>query len=330
MKRLYFGNETTYYLRKFRKIKMFSTQKEMEPDDYELYPVGFAVTSYNDKMFQLIINEDIDVSNLKDNLGRPLSEIYVTILKTNSNSTFTKVMDGFDMVNIEGNTKTTSAQFRKVSNIRKMHTLGADPKGPFVSHDPLDVNGNGVDINDGEYYGDIVEYSKYEVKETILAEVMHRFNTNDREVGAEITYTDDAELDATKKAKSIEGYRLEGYMYKPHHKIQIREYSNYVEQGDEKTAGIPEYSELIGTNVFLWRDLLDIGFNDGVGTTIEYPFLNGCHYLYTNICFPVRRQDPFGSFDLYYGGNKKNFSPADIGGDAISDNFKFNSSDNAC
>lgn len=330
MKRLYFGNETTYYLRKFRKIKMFSTQGEMEPDDYELYPVGFAVTSYNDKLFQLIINEDIDVSDLKDNLGRPLSEIYVTILKTNSNSTFTKVMDGFDMINIEGNTKTTSAQFRKISNIRKMHTLGADPNAPFVSHDPLDINGNGIDINDSEYYGDIVEYSKYEVKETILADVMHRFNTNDREVGSQITYNDDAELDTAKQAKTIEGYRLEGYMYKPHHKIQIRQYSNYVEQGNEKTVGIPEYSELIGTNIFLWRDLLDVGVNDGVGSTVEYPFLNGCHYLYTNICFPVRRQDPFGSFDLYYSGNKKNFSPADIGGDAISDNFNFKSSDNAC
>lgn len=330
MKRLYFGNETKYYLRKFRKIKMFSTQKEMEPDDYELYPVGFAVTSYNDKLFQLIINEDIDISNLKDNLGRPLSEIYVTILKTDSSSTFTKVMDGFDMINIEGNTKTNSAQFRKISNIRKMHTLANDPKAPFVSHDPLDMNGNGVDINDGEYYGDIVEYSKYEVQETILAEVMHRFNTVDREVGSDITYTDDAESDPTKKSKTIEGARLEGYIYKPHHKIQIRQYSNYVEQGDEKTVGMPEYKETIGTTVFLWRDFLDLGVSNGIDSVLDYPFLNGCHYLHTNICFPVRRQDPFGSFDLYYNGNSDNFSPADIGGDAISDNFNYKSADNAC
>ena len=329
LKRLYFGHETTYYLRKFRKIKMFSTQKAMENDDYELYPVGFAVTSYNDKLFQLVINEDIDIENLKDNLGRPLSEIYVTILKTDSSSTFTKVMDGIDMINVEGNTKTNSAPFRKVGNIRKMHTLGSDPKAPFVSHDPLDTNGNGVDINDNEYYGDIVEYSQYETKETILAEVMHRFNTNDREVGSDISFSDEADI-PTNQSKTIEGYRLEGYIYKPHHKIQIRQFSNYVEQGDEKTLGIPEYREIIGTNVFLWRDLLDIGFNDGVETPIEHPFLNGTHYLYTNICFPVRRQDPFGRFDLYYDGNTKNFSPADIGGDAISDNFNVNSSDYGC
>ena len=330
LKRLYFGHEVKYYIRKFRKIKMFSTQKEIEPDDYELYPVGFAVTSYNDKLFQLILNEDIDISNLKDNLGRPLTEIYVTILKTDSSSTFTKVMDGFDMVNIEGNTKTNSAPFRKVSNIRKMHTLGSDPKAPFPSHDPLDMNGNGVDINDSEYYGDIVEYSLYEVKETVLSEVTHRFNTIDRELGSDITFTDSAELDVTKQKKVIEGSRLEGYIYKPHHKIQIRQYSNYVEQGDDKTLGIPEYREQIGNNIFLWRDILDIGFNDGIGAPIDFPFLNGCHYLYSNICFPVRRQDPFGSFELYYNGNTVNSSPADISGDAISDNFTVNFSDNAC
>ena len=338
LKRLYHGHEVTYYLRKFRKVKMFSTQKPMESDDYELYPVGFAVTTYNDKLYQLTINEDIDLSNLKDNLGRPISEIYVTILKTDSNSTFTRVLDGFDMVNIEGNTKTNSAQFRKISNIRKIHTLNADPKAPFTSHEPLDLNGNGIDIFDNEYYGDIVEYSKYEVQETVLADVMHRFNTIDRESGSDITFTDAAEPDTTKQTKIIESHRLEGYIYKPHHKIQIREFSNYVEQGyyginngtELNTINIPEYSEKIGTTVYLWRDLFDIGMNDSTKPPINFPFLNGCHYLYRNICFPVRRQDPFGNFDLFYDGNPVNFSPSDIGGDSITDNFNVNSSDNAC
>ena len=330
LKRLYRGHEVTYYLRKFRKVKMFNTQKPMESDDYELYPVGFAVTSYNDKLYQLTINEDIDLSNLKDNLGRPISEIYITILKTDSNSTFTRVLDGFDMVNIEGNTKTNSAQFRKISNIRKIHTLISDPKAPFISHDPLDLNGNGIDIFDNEYYGDIVEYSKYEVQETVLAEVMHRFNTIDRESGSDITFTDNAEPDATKQTKTIEATRLEGYIYKPHHKIQIREFSNYIEQGDSKTSNIPDYREQFGTTVYMWRDLFDIGLNDGTNPPINFPFLNGCHYLYSNICFPVKRQDPFGKFDLYYNGNPANFSPSDIGGDSITDNFNVNSSDNAC
>lgn len=338
LKRLHYGHEVTYYLRKFRKVKMFNTQKPMESDDYELYPVGFAVTSYNDKLYQLTINEDIDLSNLKDNLGRPISEIYVTILKTDSNSTFTRVLDGFDMINIEGNTKTNAAQFRKISNIRKIHTLNADPKAPFISHDPLDLNGNGVDIFDNEYYGDIVEYSKYEVKETVLAEVMHRFNTIDRESGTDITFTDTAEPDTTKQEKTIEAARLEGYIYKPHHKIQIRQFSDYVEQGyngtndgmELNTSNIPEYSEQIGTTVYLWRDLLDIGFSDGNQTPIDFPFLNGCHYLYSNICFPVKRQDPFGKFDLFYNGNQDNNSPSDIGGDSITDRFNLNSSDNAC
>ena len=46
--------------------------------------------------------------------------------------------------------------------------------------------------------------------------------------------------------------------------------------------------------------------------------------------FPVKRQDPFGVFDLYYGGNNLKSSPADINGDKMVDIFGFNFSDDAC
>jgi len=326
MKRLYYGHETSYYLRKFKKVNTYPSKKMIENDDYELFPLGFSKTLYNDNLFQVIFNEDIDISDLKDNLGRPVTELYITVLKTNSTGVFTNVVDGFDLINIEGNVKVNGVS-SNLCNIRKMHTLDVNNVNkPFVSHTPFDTN---VNIDDTTFYGDLVEFSPYEYKETILSEVMHRFNTIDRENNVKIDIVDSAELDLNKKNKTIEGNRCEGYIYKPHHRIVLREYSNYVEQGDDSIVNMPDYKFTIAPNMYLWRDLTPFG-SSSTEKSLDYPFVNGCHYIYNNIMFPVKRQDPFGVFDLYYGGNNLKSSPADINGDKMVDIFGFNFSDDAC
>lgn len=326
MKRLYYGHETRYYLRKFKKVNTYPSKKMIENDDYELFPLGFSKTLYYDSLFQVIFNEDIDISGLKDNLGRPVTEMYITILKTNSNGVFTNVVDGFDLINIEGNVKVNGVS-SNLCNIRKMHTLDVNNiNKPFVSHTPFDTN---VNIDDTTFYGDLVEFSPYEYKETILSEVMHRFNTIDRENNVKIDIDDNAERDENKKKKTIEGNRCEGYIYKPHHRIVLREYSNYVEQGDDNILNMPDYKFTIAPNMYLWRDLTPFG-SSSTEKSLDYPFVNGCHYIYNNIMFPVKRQDPFGVFDLYYGGNNLKSSPADINGDKMVDIFGFNFSDDAC
>ena len=312
MKRLYYGKEVTYYLRKFKKIKAFDTQLELTNDSYECYPIAFSQNIYGDQNYQITFNDDIDVSDLIDNLGRPLSELYLTMIKTKSENIFTKVVSGFDLENYPGNVITTTIDGRNVSNIRKMHT-SALPIAPFQSHTFVEAD---VQINNQDYYGDICEYSKYEVKETVLIDIMHRFNTVDREVT-----TTKPILNGT-----IDGPRNEGYIYYPHQKIKIREYSNYVEQGDDSVTGIPEYAENLGDGRYLWRDLLLIGLNDGQEETLDYPFLNGCHYMYQNLCIYTRRQDPFGIFGLQYN----NSFPADKNGYTIQTNFKTNNADDVC
>lgn len=312
MKRLYYGNEVKYYFRKFKKIKGYDTQSQLTQDDYESYPLSFSKNIYSDQNYQVVFNDDIDVSDLKDNLGRPLSELYLTIIKTKSKNLFTKVISGVDLENYLGNVSTSTNDDLNVSNIRKMHTSSV-PLAPFQSHTPIESN---VLISNNDYYGDICEYSKYEAKETILLSVMHRFNTIDRETTIVKPLND----------MVINGPRLEGYMYQPHYQIKIRQFSNYVEQGDSTVIGIPEYAEYLGDDKYLWRDLLDIGYNDGQEETLDYPFLNNAHYLYKNICFVNKRQDPFGNYGLLY---TKTY-PMDISGDGTSDKFTIKNSGDVC
>ena len=121
------------------------------------------------------------------------------------------------------------------------------------------------------------------------------------------------------------GPRQEGYMYKAHNLIKIREFSAYVEIGDAYTEGIPSYAVNLNDGRYIWRDMLDIGFNQVDVAPLDYPFLNGCHYMYDNYCFTMRRQDPFNNWNLYY----TNY-PADPIGVRATDKFDFNSAEDVC
>ena len=320
MKRLFGGTPSEYYFRKFKKVKT-RNMPVIETADYETYPLAFSENIFTDSISQFVFNEDIDVSDLTDNLGRPISELYLTIIKTDSNGLFGSVSSGIETPFLPIlRTSDTNTWLQQIPTINRIHNGGATP---FISSIPLET-GLTISGSANVFYGDLVEYNKSEVKETKLAHVSHRFNTNSRETTTPINYV--SGLGSNPPTTPINlGPRQEGYFYQAHHLIKIREYSSYVEQGDNFTEGIPPYAVSLGDGRYLWRDILDIGFNESSEETLDYPFLNGCHYMYNNYCFHVRRQDPFNNWDLFW----TNF-PADPLGERITDKFTTNSTDDVC
>jgi len=317
-KRLVSGNESEYYFRIFKKIKTRNTPI-IGSDDYETYKLAFSQNIYNDDITQFVFNEDIDVTDLVDNLGRPLSELYLTKIKTSSNGLFTNISSGIETPYLSNLlTNNTNTYLSDVPVINRIHNGGSLP---FQSHTPLEVN---VSINDDTYYGDLVEYNKYEVQEVILTQVSHRFNTINRETNVNFSYYDRVGDNPTTKNIDL-GPRQEGYFYNPHSLIKIREFSSYIEQGDSKTEGIPSYAVDLLDGRYLWRDLLDIGYNQSDVKPLDYPFMNGCHYMYQNECFLVRRQDPFDNWGLYYYK-----FPSDPLGDRMTDKYMINREDDVC
>jgi hypothetical protein len=277
MSRIYGGQESKYYYRVFSKIKTKSTFI-MENDDYEVYPLAFSKNIYNDIIHQFNMNEDVDISGLVDNLGRPLSEVYFTFIKSDSEGEFSDVKSGLLMPKIDGvEIDLTIPDIRRISNATNSHS--------FLE--------SGISINDNDFIGDVVEYNKFELKENVLADVWHRFNTNNRDNGGSVRDT------VTNVSLSL-GNRYEGYMYKAHHLVKIREFSNYIEQGDSSVVDIPDYAEDLGDGRIIWRDLLDIGYNDVNINVLDYPFVNGVHYIHDLFNFQLKRQDPFSEYGLYY------------------------------
>ena len=327
IKRLVNGVESEYYFRKFRKIKT-KLSPVIETDDYETYKAGFSENFFNDSLVQFVFNEEIDVSDLTDNLGRPLSELYFTAVKTDSNGLFSNISSGIETPFMEKlNTSGTNAFLRDIPAINKIHNGGASP---FQTHIPLEnnitINNNNLINGNNDFYGDLVEYNNNEIRETILAVISHRFNTVSRETNSPLSYVLAKPANYSLTQPTLEtinlGPRQEGYMYQPHHLIKIREFSNYIEEGDKYTEGLPDYAINLGDERYLWRDLLDIGFNEGDEKALDYPFLNGSHYMYQNYCFSVRRQDSFGYWGLYYGD-----FPSDQNGDRITDKYVIKTSD---
>ena len=98
------GEELKYYVRIFSKIPNWKFA-DKEPTEYEMYKensdlisryqsyendfeshvsrLAFSKNIYGDDISEIVFSDNIDLSNLKDNLGRPLSEIYLTIIKNN-------------------------------------------------------------------------------------------------------------------------------------------------------------------------------------------------------------------------------------------------------
>ena len=64
---------------------------------------------------------------------------------------------------------------------------------------------------------------------------------------------------------------------------------------------IPSYARILkdGTCRFIWRNILNNGFNLSDDTVEEYPFTNGAFYVNRRIDLYLRRQDPHDYVNFY-------------------------------
>jgi hypothetical protein len=114
-----------------------------------------------------------------------------------------------------------------------------------------------------------------EIKERTIAEVIHLFGN-------------DSDTTTTER-----------YYYKPFKKIKLRVYSETIETAgpNEVMVDIPDNYVTYADGSIAWRDLLTIGYMEGGINGVEYPFVNGAHYIYTNNNLYIRRQIPPNPID---------------------------------
>lgn len=283
------GNEVDYYVRIFSRMPNWKFANS-EPSVYNIYnkqstsgllsscqsvdtdfethlsQLCFAKNVFNDNISQLMYTDDIDLKNLHDNLGRPLSSIYLTLIKNNNGYKKWYGKNG-ETINPSSSDVEFSHCFGKIScgfelskrslindgysNVYTLNNTVSDTSFPSVSGcdigniNNMNTPSDEIDGTEINFYGDLCELSKIEAKESSIQMIGFRFNTAQRElepndlsynyakdIKTSVIYTDDLDY-AQFEGETIinSAYTIthkEGYWYHPHFEVPINTFSNDV------------------------------------------------------------------------------------------------------
>jgi hypothetical protein len=121
--------------------------------------------------------------------------------------------------------------------------------------------------------GDLCEWNDYTQEERVISPNYHKIRYN----------PNNFDISSTNPTNQL------GFYYKPHHKITLSVYSDYIEESEpNKIYDVPDYSFYsTSRGIFIWRDIYTYGFIDSTGLGVDYPFLNGKHYPYESYFFRI-------------------------------------------
>ena len=223
------------------------------------------------RSFGFVFEKDIDISGLKDNLGRPLTTLSTTIINKGYMGWFHKPYSNtYPAINVgwEFNylRNTVDPWWSNSSSTNKDQTLKTNY---------YNVNNNTFYYTDDLKVGDVVkgdvcEWNEYEMEETVISRMLHRFHFNP------MVFQDNSTIDLPT-----------GYMYYPHKDVKVRDFSSYIEEGDKNNVeNIPYWSIYSNSEKkWRWRDLYPYGYVDSSGYGVDHPFMNGAHYPFNDIMF---------------------------------------------
>lgn len=209
-------SECSYYVRKFKKVKKDGNETLNSGLKYDINKVGFGNNVYGDDVAQLIFTDDLDVTNLRDENGLELHEVYLTLIKNNKgykswyqnpnhdtgddsieySHCFGKLTSGIDFAGVDIAEQPFDYNVRYLHNLNlKDYTHTSSSNGgvnreilnTFESWSGTIMQGvpkvieDDLTIENDEFYGDIVEFDSYLYKTTVIGRIYHRFNTAQRE-----------------------------------------------------------------------------------------------------------------------------------------------------
>lgn len=196
-KKLSNGVECEYYARKYKKILL--NGKDLRSD---VNKVAYGLNIYGDREAQVVFTDDINVEGLYDHLGRPVSQVYFTIVKRNAgykewrdenygsekveySHCFGEITAGFDF----GPSSAAQMDY----NVRYLHNIdarviaacsnGADKVlGKTIEAGMPKTLERNITISNNSFYGDVVEFDPYNYVEHEISPTLFRFNTLQREL----------------------------------------------------------------------------------------------------------------------------------------------------
>lgn len=300
-------NESTseYYVRKHKILtnsqdavmvnagfdqNIFGNRKKFQSSGLTPNQISRIAIREGAQSYTLSFNDDVIINNLVDNQKRPLSELFITTMwkgyfgitlgtQKNNGQGYNGLRQGyeFNLPLVGGNVNSWWSVLNSNSEtpfpVDVYNTTMGATGGP--GNTPIPFTYVRSLKKDDVLDGDLCEWNDIAQEERVISNLFHKFTMNPFVFN--ITNPPQSPLNRY------------GYYYQPHSPITIRVFSDYIETGDKQQVdGIPNYSyysENQGT--FMWRDLYPYGYIDTSGLGVNYPFLNGKHYPYTDIIFRI-------------------------------------------
>lgn len=271
-------------------IKRKLEYSALTPNQQQRVSVKDGTQSYG-----FTVNKDIDTFNLIDNNGKPVSELFITIINRGYMGWFNKppqslqrALDiGWEFNFLE---KSVDPWWNHTSTVNKDNiTVSTYQKNGYTFY-----YNNFLNVND-VIKGDFCEYNDIEQKEYVLSPIYHKYSYNPDVFNIAQTVPPGTQGFAIGLSNYVNTILYPpGYLYKPHYSIPIRVFSDYLESANlEDIDSAPFYSFYSNNDTkFYWRDLYQYGFVDNDGLGLDIPFINGAHYPFKDITFihyPTKR-----------------------------------------
>jgi hypothetical protein len=283
-----------YYVRKHRIItnyddailvkagfqnNAFGNQRKFEFSSLTPNSLSRVVEKHGMQSYNLTFKKDFDISKYRDNLKRPITELFITIINRGYFGWFNPpILNGRSLKegyyhNLTNNISPywdNGNSSINLSNIQTNSFTTTQGASTFTFYHNQFLKIDDV-IN-----GDFCEFNQVEQQEYVLSEYYHKLSFNP------LVFQQPQNITSSTNPP--------GYYYKPHYKIELRTYSDYIEEGDvDEIADAPDYafySDLKG--VLVWRDIYTYGFKDNNGRGVDHPFLNGAHYPTSKVIFRLK------------------------------------------
>lgn len=271
-----------YDLVGFRKVQKYN-YSALTPNN-----VARITTKESNQTYNLTFSKDFDISRYIDNLNRPITELYVTIINKGYYGWF----------NFPFGQNIANPPISGLIGLRWGYKFNiTDPTDDWwvintsdnLTNIPIDsyTRTQGIppttftfyynqDLKEGDIIqGDFCEYNQFEQKERTVSELYHKFFFNPILFNIE--------------QPPPPSFIRRGYYYKPHYLMPLRAYSTYLEDSPiQNINDAPFYSYYsLSKQSLIWRDIYTYGFIDDDNVGFNYPFINGAHYPNNYMIFRV-------------------------------------------
>lgn len=239
--------------------------------------------------YNTTFERDLDITNILDNNGRPISEIFATFQWVGYFGWHNRLQRGWQL-NLTSGTTNSWFDFSNTDAIETNSNLVYSRVDRGLNNTPPNYFNFTVNLprqSGDTIYGDFCEFNDSEQLERVISPYMNKFTYN------QILFTTDLTTNQTNP---------NGYYYQVHFPVRIKTFSNYIETAAPNTVtGVPSYAYFSeNQNLWLWRDLYAYGFIDEDNRGVDFPFLNEAHYPFGNITFRLfSDESSFNPTDFY-------------------------------